>query len=206
MDYRAVPAFCINLDTRPDRWAQAATEFARIDWPVTRQPGVVHVQSPYPALDAPPAGCLDSHKAVWRHCVSAALPVVAVFEDDVLFPWYFKDIYSQARLQLPPDWGAWLLHSFHARCRAYSRDLVRITGGAWGTHGYLVTQQACTLLLELPDVLPADGRLTTQLVTCSSVFGTARTRPLAVQRGDDSDIPRTAQVAFWRRQRQRFCR
>lgn len=206
IDYRAIPAFCINLDSRPDRWEQVIAQFARIEWPVERVSGVVYAESPYPPLDGPHAGCLDSHKIIWRKCLSASFPVVAVFEDDVLFPTDFKDIFPAVSAQLPPDWGAWLLHSFRARFLYYSEDLVRIVGRVWGTHGYLVTSSACRSLLELPDAVPVDGRLGGQLAACTSVFGTALKRTLAFQRGDDSDIPRTAQVEFWRRQRQQFFR
>lgn len=206
MNYQEIAAFCINLDTRPERWRQATEQFARLEWSVTRQAGVVYSASPYAALDPPHAGCLDSHKAIWRQCVERNLGVVAVFEDDVVFPSYFKDIFVQASAQLPAGWALWLLHSFRARTARYSENLVRIKGSAWGTHAYLVTQRACELLLGLPDDKPADGRVTTGLLSQSTqVFGSSRARTLAFQRGDDSDIPSTAQVEFWRRQRQLFC-
>jgi GR25 family glycosyltransferase involved in LPS biosynthesis len=207
MDYRAIPAFCINLDSRPDRWAQAAEQFATLGWPVTRQPGVTYAQSPYPTLSAAQAGCLESHKEIWRQCIASAHDIIAVFEDDVLFSPRFKDIFAPLGSQLPAAWDAWLLHSFRARCSAFSADLVRLTGAAWGTHGYLVTRGACHLLLTLPDDAPADSRLTRGLLSQSKrVFGTRRLSTLAFQRGDDSDIPGTAQPAFWRQQRARFFR
>lgn len=200
-------AFCLNMDSRPDRWRQAQEEFARIGWTVTREPAVVHRVSPYCQLDAPHAGCLDSHKRLWQRCLDDQLGVIAVFEDDVIFPADFKDIFVAAMTELPPDWAFWQLHSFHAAQVPYSEHLVKIIGAGWGTHAYLVRESGCRALLSIADDTPVDVRVTAGLLSRNfTPYGTATRRALAFQRGADSDIPRTAQLAFWQRQRARHYR
>jgi GR25 family glycosyltransferase involved in LPS biosynthesis len=205
MCYTAIPAFCINLPTRPERWQQAAAQFSALGWSVQRQPGVQYSAALASTLSAPAAGCLESHRAIWRRCISADLPIVAVFEDDVVFSSEFKDIFARVYAQLSENWAVLFLHSFHARCAPYSADLVRITGALWGSHAYFVTQAACRLLLDMPSRSPVDCLLSRELSAQSAqVFGVKQQSTLAFQRGDASDIPATAQLDFWRRMRRRF--
>lgn len=207
MDYSQIPAFCINLDARSDRWARAEPEFARIGWPVTRWSASQHENSPYQGLSAGQAGCLDSHKALWRHCVAEKLPLIAIFEDDVVFPGDFIDIFPRAVSELPPDWELWHLHATRAPREDVGEHLVRITGKMWGSHGYFVTAPTCEKLLELPDTAPVDFRMSEDFVSAGGqVYGVRLERALVFQQGDDTDIPQTAQLDFWRQQRARFCR
>lgn len=36
MDFISLPAFCINLDARPDRWESVRNQFGGLDWEVKR--------------------------------------------------------------------------------------------------------------------------------------------------------------------------
>lgn len=207
MDFRQIPAFCINLDARSDRWARVTGEFARIGWSVTRARAAQHEKSPYPGLSAGHAGCLDSHKALWQRCVTEKLPVIAVFEDDAVFPSDFIDIFPLAASELPPDWELWHLHATRALLEDVSEHLVRITGKMWGSHGYLVTAHGCEKLIELSDTAPVDLRMSKDFVLAGGqAYGMRAECALAFQQGDDTDIPQTAQLEFWRQQRARFCR
>lgn len=207
MNYCALPAFCINLETRADRWAQAQAEFGRVAWPVERFSARQPAQSPYPALNAGQAGCLESHKAIWQLGLERGHAVLAVFEDDVVFPTDFKDIFSRACAELPADWDVWHLHSTRAKLLPHSTHLRKISSRMWGTHGYLITAKGCAQLLTLPDTVPIDSRMSEVLLKhAGQVYGSPIEYALAFQRGDDSDIPTTAQTAFWRRQRAQFCR
>jgi glycosyl transferase family 25 len=208
LDYRHIPAFCINLERRLDRWALAAQEFARLGLSVTRWPGVEYTASPYPALRPGQAGCLDSHKQIWRHVLENGWPAAMIFEDDVIFSSDFKDIFSAAALELPGDWDVWSLHATHAQVTLRVQYVAALRGSLWGTHGYLVSPRGCTRLLALPDDQPVDYRISPVLTDCGgAVYGIPVERAIVFQRGgEDSDIQVTDQNDFWRRQRARYCR
>lgn len=207
MNIGDLTAFCVNLDRRADRWAQAQAEFARISLPVSRWPAVAHQRSPYRTMHRAAAGCLDSHRQIWQHCIDAQLSVVAVFEDDVVFTSDFAAVFAAAASELPTDWCVWHLHATHAPHVVLGDYVVRILGEIWGTHGYIINQRGCQLALELPNTEPVDVRISRLMYEADGrVYGVHQTRALVFQRGDDSDIPRTAKLAFWRDQRARFGR
>lgn len=72
--------FCVNLDRRPDRWAEAQVELLRC--------GVLTCER-FPAVDrrglqgGGAAGCAASHRTLWRRIASGACGArVLIFEDD----------------------------------------------------------------------------------------------------------------------------
>jgi hypothetical protein len=206
IDFRAVPAFCINLDTRADRWARAQEEFARVGWSVARWPGVVYPRK-FCYLPKEHAGCLDAHRALWQKCVKENLPVMAVFEDDIVLPSDFIDIFNRASSELPGDWALWHLHSSHAHTEPLSAHLVRIVSRLWGTHGYLIRPAACAALLTLPGYAAVDFVMThSYRALGGQPIGTALPSTLCFQRGEDSDIPSSAQLRYWQQQRAKYCR
>lgn len=206
LDFRAIPAFCVNLDTRPDRWVRAQKEFARVDWPVARWPGVQY-QRDLDHLPKEHAGCLDAHRGLWQLCLDEKMPVMAVFEDDAVLPSDFIDIFARASSELPADWALWHLHSSHAQTEPLSQHLVRIVSRLWGTHGYLIRPAACSALLELAEYAAVDFVMTHGYrVLGGQPIGTALPSTLCFQRGEDSDIPSSAQLRYWRQQRDRYCR
>lgn len=207
LEFRQIPAFCINLDARPKRWELAQAEFDKVGWPVTRWPAVTYVQSPAENLVPGHAGCLDSHRQLWRKCRDEQLPVMAVFEDDAVLPSDFIDIFARAASELPPDWALWHLHSTKARTQRAGSYIVRLQSRMWGTHGYLIRPAACAALLDIPAYEPVDYRMTDgYLRVGGQPFGTALRWALCFQRGEDTDIPTSAQLQFWRNQRAQYCR
>jgi GR25 family glycosyltransferase involved in LPS biosynthesis len=207
IDFQRVPAFCINLDTRPDRWAQMEAEFQKVRWPLSRWPAVRHDSAPAPNVVKEHAGALDSHRQLWQKCLDDKLDVLAVFEDDIVLPSNFIDIFARASAELPANWAMWHLHSSRAKTAPAGQYLVRILSSMWGAHGYLIRPAACAALLAIPGYEPADYRMTkTYLSAGGQPLGTATRSALCFQRGDDSDIPATAQLRFWREQRQKYCR
>lgn len=207
IDFQRVPAFCINLDARPDRWAQMEAEFQRVKWPLTRWPAVQYNTSPAANMVKGHAGALDSHRQLWQKCLDDKLDVIAVFEDDVVLPSNFIDIFPRVSAELPPDWATWHLHSSHVKTAAAGQYLVRLLSSMWGAHGYLIRPAGCAALLAIPGYENVDYRMTkTYLAAGGQPLGTAMHAGLCFQRGDDSDIPATAQLRFWREQRQKYCR
>lgn len=205
--FQNIPAFCINLDARADRWAQAQDEFARVEWPVRRWAAACLPAPPSSPLSAGHYGCLESHRQIWRYCLTEQLDMVAVFEDDVVLASDLKDIFAASYAELPPDWDVWHFHSSHATCEPATPRLVRITGKMWGTHGYLIRAAGCKKLLALPDSEPIDYRMSEALhANNGRIYGSDMKYALAFQRGVDSNIPETAALGFWRAQRRQFGR
>lgn len=71
--------YCINLDRRPDRWAEAKAELSLCD--------IDHCER-VPAVDKPHdrvGGCTMSHRELWRRIVAGNATRALIFEDDFQF-------------------------------------------------------------------------------------------------------------------------
>lgn len=208
MDYRNIPALCINLDRRTDRWARVQARFEELEWPVERVSALMYEGGRYQGLHAAQAATLDSHRVCWRLCVERGYDVMAVFEDDAVFPSDFKDIFPVAYSQLPPDWRFWQLHSTRASTEPVSDYIVKILSYGWGTHGYFVTNAGCQDLLAIQGYNNCDYFVTADyLKNNGQPYGMPLPYALCFQEGEnDSDIPATQQSKFWREQRLKYCR
>lgn len=208
--YKNIPAFCINLDRRHDRWASVQTKFNQLDWPVERFPAVEYSEPVVGGIDGRHAGALDSHRGCWRLCLERGHEMIAVFEDDVVFSPRFKTVFPLAFQELPADWRFWQFHSSHARVRPIrgARYVVKIVSEGWGAHGYLVTAAGCRDLLAIDKYNHCDVLMTLDYLFCGGKpFGMPTARALCFQEGaNDSDIPVTTQHKFWREQRLKYCR
>ena len=208
LDYRKIPAFCINMDARPDRWARVAPRFAALGWPVERISAVAHADNVVNGLDGRHAGAVASHKIAWRYCLDRKHDVVAVFEDDVVFTSDFQDVFQFATARLPAWWQLWHFHCSHARFEQMNKYIVRFTSAGWGAHGYLIRRSACRALLERVAYAHIDTMLTRGYRNVGGVpLGMPLAQALCFQDGDDeSNIPVTSQQAFWLAQRLEYCR
>jgi len=205
IDYRLVPAFCINLDSRPDRWATVQEEFRKIDWVVTRFPAVRYEGKSPNRLSINHAGAMDSHKKVWGMISRLECDVAAVFEDDAVFPSDFADVFSKAYAELPKDWQVWHLHSFGPQQMknivpngAFTTKLKKM---GWGAHGYLLKKDFASKLVNFCDLkkMNDDALLTSGLLSRGvQPYGTMPEFTLCFQSGEDSNIPETSQVNYWR--------
>ena len=71
--------YCINLDSRPDRWEECLEEFKKI--------GIDDIVERFPAIELTPgiAGCTKSHYEIIKLCKKNNFKNVLIFEDDVTF-------------------------------------------------------------------------------------------------------------------------
>jgi len=71
--------YCINLDSRPDRWEECLDEFKKI--------GIADQVERFPAAVLEPgnAGCTKSHYEIIKLCKENKFKNVLIFEDDVTF-------------------------------------------------------------------------------------------------------------------------
>lgn len=104
-DVLAAPAFVINLDSRPERFAASLDELARAGFTDVRRMRAVDARDPEvlaaawaacgsPALadwdtkfhESPGRqGCFLSHLALWKEISNSRFPFACIFEDDVVF-------------------------------------------------------------------------------------------------------------------------
>lgn len=126
---QGIPAYCISLDRRPDRWAafKATAEIAGL--PVQRFSAVdakafgdeIHrhpkislltahnlyrqTRRSHYEIDAPGAvGASLSHFRVWETLLSSGAPYCLVFEDDCEIPADFVERLQKIMGTLPADW------------------------------------------------------------------------------------------------------
>lgn len=110
--------YCINLDSRPDRWEQVQKEFEKvgIETRVTRISAVTKKEVPY---DPRPRkgksdllgafACSLSHFKCLQDVMENNYSNYLVFEDDVCFKDYNSESFSTALNELPDDWNVFLL-------------------------------------------------------------------------------------------------
>jgi hypothetical protein len=213
LNYKDIPAFCINLDRRPDRWIKAKKEFEKVGWSIERWPAKQYEKSPYPNMPIGAAGCLDSHKSIWRECRKNKIEMVAVFEDDLVFPSDFAEVFPKAFSELPDDWRLWHLHSSGIRqSQSYvplGKYLTRLTTHGWGTHGYIMKGSCIDYIEGFRPKKPqkVDTILTLGLISIGvQPYGTRNENALCFQRGEDTDIKETSQTRYWREQLKNYGR
>ena len=135
---------CINLDTRPDRWARAKERFARHHLnDVIRFPAVdgARLEPPDGWNDVPGAlGCLHSHLSVVGEARKRRAPTVLIFEDDVDFDEQLNEKFFKCAGQIPSDWDMILLGGSHwEEPVRWSDNIFKATSTA-ATHAYALKQ------------------------------------------------------------------
>lgn len=144
---------CINLDRRPERWAEMQAKFERCGIrEVQRFPAVDGERAIVPPnwLDSPGAyGCLRSHLDVIEQARKLGWSTVLIFEDDAAFDPRVDEDFKTYFAQVPPDWD--MLH-FGANHMAapleVSQNVVRITS-ANSTFTYALNHTVFDAFIEL---------------------------------------------------------
>jgi GR25 family glycosyltransferase involved in LPS biosynthesis len=87
-------AFCINLDTKPERWEKMQRRFQHFDMKVQRWPAATadDIVDNFPHyLNGGQKGCAQSHIHIWRHMLEKELPYALILEDDACFDQRWKE-------------------------------------------------------------------------------------------------------------------
>jgi glycosyl transferase family 25 len=167
-----IPAFCINLERRPDRWLAFSKQPAVLDLPnLKRFIGVDGKNLDIMKDDRIPLatkrniklktrraheeittaggiGCALSHIAVWEWIVENKTPVTLVLEDDAKIPIDFvsymnRCIEDSPVLKDPSSWDIMMMTNQRSATKAHPVDPNVVTFDAFvGTQGYIITQ-AC---------------------------------------------------------------
>jgi len=126
-----IKVFCVNLNDRPERWAEVQEEVKVIGVEIER----------FPAIKRNPGwqGCLFSHLALWEK--AKPLGIWMTIEDDIFFLTGAKQNLEAAIGQLPEDWDALYLGATLFRpLERVSENLLRLKCG-WTTHGIIWNNQ-----------------------------------------------------------------
>lgn len=146
--------YCINLDSRPDRWEKVGSEFSRIciDDLVTRVSGVIFNEFEDKRRNAC-VGNHFSHAKCFFHAEGNSFDSILIFEDDVEF-FYNKNLtwnyLTKTLEQLPTNWDMLYLGINLDRWQAtqVSENLARLSGG-FSTHAYAVRRNLFEFLYQI---------------------------------------------------------
>jgi len=142
-------AYCINLERRPDRRAEAESEFDREGLDVEffhATDGKIHAPDGI-RISKPEWGCADSHIRVWRDIVQNGHPYALVFEDDVqLLPNFnlkLKTILEELE-SLPTEWDYVNLGNIQWDIKYEQVTPSLFHGASWGAHAYIISNKCAT--------------------------------------------------------------
>ena len=160
--------WCINLDSRPDRWRYMQNHFARFGLgdkverfsavDVRSDPGLQRHQkllkNNFSLLAM--CGCMLSHRQIVESARAAGLRNVLVFEDDIKI---LSDNIASIGESLDElsawEWDVFYLGAtYHWGLEAVSKNLVRVSHGALATHAIAYNAKVFDKVLEL---LPASS-------------------------------------------------
>jgi len=97
--------FCINLDRRPDKWAESTAEFDRIGLTVERVSGVDgQTLRPTGSITAGEMGCSLSHSGILKKMVENNWNKILVLEDDAVFIPNVQEYFEANVANIPTDW------------------------------------------------------------------------------------------------------
>lgn len=108
--------FCINLDSRPDRWESAQEEFAKHSFNVERVSGI---EGSKMNLDFPPeikegaVGCALSQFFCIKYAKQLGLDTFLLLEDDIQFDENINELFNQYIKEVPSDWDMLYLGGQH---------------------------------------------------------------------------------------------
>jgi GR25 family glycosyltransferase involved in LPS biosynthesis len=171
-----LPAFCITLDRRPDRWNRFISQpglnqltnlkkYSGVDGKSidirndnrielsTKKNILAHTRRSHEELDSVGGvGCALSHIGLWEWLVNSEHDKVLIFEDDAVIPTGFVNtankIISDSNILQSNQWDLLLLGGNWANVTAISREsFIRNIGGFYCLHAYVITKKTAQKLL-----------------------------------------------------------
>jgi len=108
--------FCINLDSRSDRWEEAQKEFIKHSLNVERvsaiQGSKMNLEFPVEIKEGA-VGCSLSHLFVLKMAKQLGLENYLILEDDIQFDPNFLDKFEHIKNEIPSDWDMLYLGGQH---------------------------------------------------------------------------------------------
>jgi len=182
----SIPAFCITLERRQDRWKRFQDQsgidgldlkrFIGVDGKtidlktdqrvttLTKRNILTKSRRSHEELDSiGGVGCALSHIAVWQWLADSDHEMVLVFEDDAVVPPNFIAranlcIKESAILKDPKKWDVWLLGGIWDDLTKIPGEEVTFRIGSYVLfHAYILTKRAARILLK--DVYPIHSHI-----------------------------------------------
>ncbi len=173
-----IPAQCISLRRREDRWSKFVAQpvykklpklerFNAVDGQeldVAKDPRILvstkrnilnKQRRSHEELNTKGGvGCALSHIGIWQMMVQRQIPIMLIIEDDAKIPNNFVEkvnelIKYSPTLQDPQNWDAWMLATRPLYAKPVANDPVAVELDAFvGLIAYVITLQGATKLLE----------------------------------------------------------
>ena len=144
--------YCINLDSRKDRWEQARQEFSSIGIldSVKRFSGITYNEMKDPYWNKC-IGCHLSHLELIATAKQLELSNILIFEDDVEFINNTLDTLSLAIDQIPLNWNMFYLGgNICNRITIINRNIGKLSH-AQSTHAYAINSNFYDIILNKGD-------------------------------------------------------
>lgn len=173
----SIPAYCITLERRSDRWKKFQDKSGINGLDLQRFLGVdgktIDIKSDdrlamgvkrnilkkfrrgHEEIDSAGAiGCALSHIALWQYMMDNSIEIMAIFEDDANIPDDFitrsnNCIKTSPTLQDPNSWDVWLLGGIMGNLTEIPNDKTTVrASGFLLLHAYVITLQTAKKLLS----------------------------------------------------------
>jgi glycosyl transferase family 25 len=144
--------YCINLDTRQDRWEKVKEQFSKfgIEGRVERISGFVLDDSE--SVDSGERSCMISHIKCLKDAKEKNYKNFLILEDDVFFSNKFSEKISLALKELPDDWDMLYLgfcpKDINSKFSKYSDNLFKLESDCFCTHSIAYNQKFLNILFN----------------------------------------------------------
>lgn len=180
--------FCINLQTRTDRWVEVSAEFSKHNIFVERVDAVDGSKLDYngPLLKGE-VGALRSHKKVFELADSRGLEQILIFEDDVEFTENFNSQLLSKYTRVPVQWDMLYLGGNHVGGFTMVNESVARINHSYAIHAYAVKSNMFKSIIECLE--NEEKQVDVRLAELQSKCNAFVVRPhLAFQKQGFSDI------------------
>ena len=135
-------AYCVNLESRPDRWMSMRKEIRK--FPKTFK---IHRFKAIENTNSPRIGCADSHVSIIKEAEKNGRKFVVVFEDDVEFNDSPFENLSKAISLAPKKWDIIMLGYYESPLRLDLKSEFLSSYFAQGTHCVIYRDTAYKFML-----------------------------------------------------------
>ena len=147
--------YCINLNSRAERWENASQQFSKNQLEVKRYEAIDGKKiNPVNGLKPGQLGCIMSHLNILKECQENNVENVLITEDDVEFCDDLNSKFFEYEKELP-EWDILYLGANHALCNPYERNPpIKVTDHvykvlhAYSTHAYAVNKSCYNVLID----------------------------------------------------------
>jgi GR25 family glycosyltransferase involved in LPS biosynthesis len=142
--------YCINLDKRRDRWAQASSEFKKYNLVVERISAIdgsrinmsgIKMNVLKNIARAGAVGCSLSHINVIKRAKEKGYSKILILEDDVVFEENFIERFTNEIKHLPENWDMFYLsgNNLKSDCLTRVNNFFYKTTFTFTTHSYAIS-------------------------------------------------------------------